>query len=57
MRALLIILSLTAASAGLSACTTGDDSAANARAIAAFEPVNACGTGGTQDIDQCSSNR
>ncbi|MBZ9935345.1 hypothetical protein LB518_03520 [Mesorhizobium sp. BR1-1-16] len=57
MRTLLIILALASAGAGLSACTTGDDSAANARAIAAFEPVNACGPGGTQDINQCPSGR
>ncbi|HWJ76248.1 MAG TPA: hypothetical protein VNX29_24050 [Kaistia sp.] len=57
MRTLLIILALASAGAGLSACTTGADSAANARAIAAFEPVNACGPGGTQDINQCPSGR
>ncbi len=57
MRTLLIVLALASAGASLSACTTGADTAANARAIAAFEPVNSCGPGGTQDINQCPSGR
>ncbi|BCP53042.1 hypothetical protein K32_16590 [Kaistia sp. 32K] len=37
---------------GLSGCTTDP----NSPAIRAMEPVNACGSGGTQDINACSSN-
>ena len=51
MRSLLTILALAAA---LSACSTNMTmSEQNAAAIRAFEPVNACGPGGTQDINQC----
>ncbi|SHG09238.1 hypothetical protein SAMN02745157_3577 [Kaistia soli DSM 19436] len=58
MRTLLIVLALASAGAGLSACSSdGTMSAQNAAAIRAFEPVNSCGPGGTQDINQCSSNR
>lgn len=53
MRALLIVLSLTSATAGLTACTTDP----NSPAIKAMEPVNTCGPGGTQDINQCSGGR
>ncbi len=60
MRALLIIISLAAATAGLSACTSASnmtEAERNAAAIRAFEPVNSCGPGGTQDINQCPSGR
>lgn len=60
MRTMMIVLALAFGASGLAACTSdGSMTAAeqNAAAIRAFEPVNACGPGGTQDINQCSSNR
>jgi len=50
MRTLLAVLAL---SAGLAGCTSNP----NSPAIKAFEPVNACGPGGTSDAADCPSSR
>ncbi|MBN9434223.1 MAG: hypothetical protein J0I45_17465 [Bosea sp.] len=60
MRTMMIILALAFGASGLAACTSASnmtEAERNAAAIRAFEPVNACGPGGTQDINQCASNR
>jgi len=53
MRSLLLVLAVLSASAGLQGCTTDP----NSPAIKAMEPVNACGSGGTSDINACSRSR
>lgn len=53
MRALLLLSVITLGLGGLTGCTTDP----NSPALRAMEPVNACGPGGTQDINQCSNHR
>lgn len=54
MRTLLAVLAISAGLAGLAGCTSNP----NAPAIKAMDdPVNACGPGGSNDINDCSSSR
>jgi len=55
MRAFLLSLAVLAGLSAVSGCTMQGD---NARAIEAMNnPPNACGPGGTRDINACSSRR
>lgn len=53
MRQLIAVLVVLASVSGLGGCTSDP----NAPAIQAMQPVNACGLGGTPDINACSRTR
>lgn len=53
MRSLLLVFAVLSAGASVQGCTTDP----NSPAIKAMEPVNACGPGGTSDINACSRSR
>jgi len=54
MRTLLAVLAISAGLASLSGCTSNP----NAPAIKAMDdPVNACGPGGSSNVNDCSSSR
>jgi hypothetical protein len=53
MRVVLAALAVTAGLASLSGCTSNP----NAPAIEAMQPVNACGPGGTSNVNDCPSPR
>lgn len=53
MRSLLLVFAVLSVSACLQGCTTDP----NSPAIKAMQPVNACGPGGTPDINACSRSR
>ncbi len=56
MRAFLIVFALASGLAGLSGCTTDGDPNNAAAIYAMNNPPNACGSGGTNDINACESN-
>lgn len=52
MRQLSILLVVLSTLVGVGGCTTDP----NSPAIKAMQPVNACGPGGTSNINDCSSS-